>query len=148
MNRFLTCLVLVSAALITAVTQASYPIYADGDLAPLGAPDGLINTADYLIGSRIVLDQVIPTDLEYAHGDIYPAGAPDGAINIQDLLLLQQQLLSPSANSYVENLNLFDDGPATVIVDVDGTSTSTTLVAGGWTAETATVINDTNFTDP
>ena len=148
MNRFLTCLVLVSAALITAVTQASYPIYADGDFAPLGAPDGLINTADYLIGSRIVLDQVIPTDLEYAHGDIYPAGAPDGAINIQDLLLLQQQLLSPSANSYVENLNLFDDGPATVIVDVDGTSTSTTLVAGGWTAETATVINDTNFTDP
>jgi beta-glucanase (GH16 family) len=63
-------------------------------------------------------------------------------------LLLQQQLLSPTANSYVENLNLFDDGPATVTVDVDGTSTSTTLVDGGYTASTATVINDTNFTDP
>ncbi len=122
MNRFLTSLFLVSATLISAVTQASYPIYADGDLAPLGAPDGDINTADYLIGSRIVLDQLIPTDLEYAHGDIYPAGAPDGVINIQDLLLLQQQLLSPTANSYVENLNLFDDGPATVIVDVGGTT--------------------------
>ena len=130
------------------VAHASYPIYADGDLAPLGTPDGLINTADYLVTSRIVLGQLTPTDLEYAHGDLYPAGAPDGVINIQDMLLLQQLLLSPAANSYVENLNLFDDGPATVIVDVDGTSTSTTLVAGGWTAPSATVINDTNFTDP
>ena len=130
------------------VAHANYPVYADGDLAPLGFPDGLINTADYLIASRIVLGQVTPTDLEYAHGDLYPAGAPDGVINLQDMLLLQQQLLSPSANTYVENLNLFDDGPATVMVDIDGTYTSTTLVAGGYTASTATVINNTNFTDP
>jgi len=130
------------------VAHASYPVYADGDLAPLGFPDGLINTADYLVASRIVLGQVTPTELEYAHGDIYPTGAPDGVINLQDMLLLQQQLLSPSANTYVENLNLFDDGPATVMVDVDGTYTSTTLVAGGYTASTATVINNTNFTDP
>ena len=130
------------------VVHASSIIYADGDLAPLGAPDRLINTADYLVTSRIVLGQLTPGDLEYAHGDIYPPGAPDGVINIQDLLLLQQQLLSPTANSYVENLNLFDDGPATVFVDAGGTSTSTTLVAGGYTAPGATVINDTNFTDP
>ena len=31
------------------VTHAAPPIYADGDLAPLGAPDGQINTADVLI---------------------------------------------------------------------------------------------------
>ena len=83
-----------------------------------------------------------------SHGDLYPAGAPDGVINVQDLLLLQQQLLSPAANTYVENLDLFDDGPATVYVDVGGTITSTTLVAGGYTGPGATVINDTNFTDP
>ena len=59
------------------------------------------------------MDQVSPTDLEYRHGDLYPAGAPDGVINIQDLLLLQQRLFAPSANTYVENLDLFVDGPAT-----------------------------------
>ena len=47
------------------VAHASYPVYADGDLAPLGAPDGLINSADYLVASRIVLGLVIPTELEY-----------------------------------------------------------------------------------
>jgi beta-glucanase (GH16 family) len=132
---------------VAGVAHASYPIYADGDLAPLGTPDGFINSADYLVATRIVLGQLTPGELEYAHGDIYPAGAPDGVINIQDLLLLQQQLLSPTANSYVENLNLFDDGPATVLVDAGGTSTSTSLVAGGFTGG-ASVVNNTNFTDP
>ena len=148
MSKFVARLMLLWLFCVAGAAHASYLIYADGDLAPLGAPDGVINSADYLVASRIVLGQLTPTDLEYAHGDIYPAGAPDGVINIQDMLLLQQLLLSPAANSYVENLNLFDDGPATVIVDVDGTITSTTLVAGGYTASTATVINDTNFTDP
>ena len=143
--RFVVLLWGISVAVIA---HASYPVYADGDLAPLGAPDGLINSADYLIGSRIVLDQVIPGDLEYSHGDLYPAGAPDGVINLQDLLLLQQRLFAPSANTYVENLDLFTDGPAMVYVDAGGTSVSTTLVAGGYTAPGATVINNTNFTDP
>ena len=130
------------------VAHGSYPVYADGDLAPLGAPDGLINSADYLIINRIALGLINPTPLEYSHGDLYPANAPDGLINLQDLLLLQQQVLSLTANNYVQNLDLFTDGPATIYVDVDGTTTSTTLAAGGYTASTATVINDTNFTDP
>ena len=148
MHKFATQVVILLAMFTVGVSQASYPVYADGDLAPLGAPDGLINTADYLVASRIVLDQVTPTDLEYAHGDLYPTGSPDGVINVQDLLLLQQRLLAPSANTYVENLDLFDDGPATVMVNVGGSTASTTLIAGGFTGQGATVINDTNFTDP
>ena len=150
MIRLLTCIILASANLFTAVSQASYPVYADGDLAPIGAPDGLINSADYLIGSRIVLDQIIPGELEYSHGDLYPAGAPDGVINLQDLLLLQQQVLAPSANNYVQNLDLFTDGPATVMVDVGGTSASTALVAGIESAPgTSTSLYSTpSFTDP
>ena len=70
----------------------SYP-GPDGDLAPPDAPDGLVNMADYLRASRIVLGEVIPGDVDYAHGDIYPAGAPDGVINLSDLLLLQKRLL-------------------------------------------------------
>ncbi len=62
---------------------------ADGDLAPLGAPDGLVNAGDYVVALRIVLGEITPTALELAHADLYPPGAPDGQINLQDLMLLQ-----------------------------------------------------------
>ena len=66
----------------------------DGDLAPLGAPDGMINTGDLFIARRIALGQLSPGTAELAHGDIYPPGAPDGVIDARDLLLLQQLVLS------------------------------------------------------
>ncbi len=69
--------------------------YNDGDVAPLGAPNGVVNAGDLVVMQRIVLEEVTPTSLELQHGDLYPVGAPDGAINIQDLLLLQKQLLTP-----------------------------------------------------
>jgi beta-glucanase (GH16 family) len=140
--------VVLFAALMAGIAHAGYPVYADGDLAPLGAPDGQINTGDYLVASRIVLDQITPTELEYAHGDLYPPGEPDGLINVQDLLLLQQQLLSPTANSFVENLELFVDGPSTVQVEVGDTTSSTTLVPDGYIGPGASVVNDPYFTDP
>jgi thermitase len=67
----------------------------DGDLAPLGAPDGDTNAADLLIGQRIALGLITSTVLELAHGDLYPPGAPDGVINLQDLILLQQLVTAP-----------------------------------------------------
>jgi len=73
----------------------SYPALADGDLAPLGNPDGNINAADVLISLRITLGLLSPTVLELAHGDLYPAGSPDGVINLSDTLLLQQRVLTP-----------------------------------------------------
>ena len=73
----------------------SWPNFADGDLAPLGNPDGLINAADYIIGQRIVLQQITPTALEFAHGDLHPPGSPDGDIDTSDLILLQQLILPP-----------------------------------------------------
>ena len=66
----------------------SWPNFADGDLAPLGAPDGLINAADYLVAQRITLGEIAATSLELAHGDLYPPGSPDGVINTSDLILL------------------------------------------------------------
>jgi Bacterial TSP3 repeat len=74
---------------------ASYPSLADGDLAPLGSPDGSINAADYLLSLRLTLGLLTPTVLELAHGDLYPPGNPDGLINLSDTLL-QQQLLFAS----------------------------------------------------
>jgi lysophospholipase L1-like esterase len=66
--------------------------FADGDLAPLGAPDGQVNAGDYLLALRITLGLLTVTSPQLAHGDLYPPGAPDGVINIQDLILLQQLL--------------------------------------------------------
>ena len=60
----------------------------DGDLAPLGAPDGIVNAADYAAATRIILDQISITELELSHGDLYPPGAPDGTINTPDLIKL------------------------------------------------------------
>ena len=67
--------------------------FADGDLAPLGAPDGVINVADRLIATRIVLGLLTATILELAHGDLYPLGSQDGIIGLPDLILLDKQLL-------------------------------------------------------
>jgi hypothetical protein len=63
--------------------------FADGDVAPLGAPDGQVNAGDYVVALRIVLGILTATPTELAHGDLYPPGAPDGQINIQDLILMQ-----------------------------------------------------------
>lgn len=68
----------------------SWPNFADGDIAPLGAPDGLVNAADFLLAQRIVLGEISVTSLELAHGDLYPAGSPDGVIDVSDLILLLQ----------------------------------------------------------
>ena len=65
----------------------------DGDLAPLGAPDGKINAADYLIATRIQLGQVAAGEVQMVHGDVYPPGAPDGVINIQDVILIQKLVM-------------------------------------------------------
>jgi hypothetical protein len=72
----------------------SWPNLADGDLAPLGNPDGLINAADYLIAQRISLQLITANPLALAHGDLYPVGAPDGVINSSDLILLLQLIQS------------------------------------------------------
>ena len=68
----------------------SWPALADGDIAPLGNPNGVINAGDLLIGMRLLLGLESATALELAHGDLYPPGSPDGVFNLQDMLLLQQ----------------------------------------------------------
>ena len=49
-TNFVAQVVFTLTAIACGAAHASYPVYADGDLAPLGTPDGLINTADYLVG--------------------------------------------------------------------------------------------------
>jgi len=148
MNKLNKCMLLLWIISCSTVTNAAPPIYADGDLAPVGAPDSVINSADYLIANRIVLEQIIPTELELSHGDVYPVGAPDGVLNIQDLLLIQKLALGQAVNNYIVNLDLFNDGPATVDVNSGNGSSSTAIVVDGYTGPGATVVNDPGFTDP
>ncbi|MGB5258960.1 MAG: hypothetical protein WBO34_00380 [Gammaproteobacteria bacterium] len=74
------------------LNAGSWPNIADGDLAPLGSPDGNINAADLLIAVRIALGSISPLPLQFAHGDLYPS-TPDGVIDLSDVLLLQQWVL-------------------------------------------------------
>lgn len=64
--------------------------FEDGDVAPYGAPDGVVNGGDLLVGIQLVLGIKQTTDLEKAHMDLYPSGAPDGEITLSDYILLQR----------------------------------------------------------
>ncbi len=63
-----------------------------GDIAPLGAPDGQINLADFIIYQRIMLQELQPSQLQLRFGDIYPPGSPDGVIDFSDFIVLQNLL--------------------------------------------------------
>lgn len=70
-----------------------YPLnfnFEDGDLAPLGSPDGIINVADLAIATQIILGTINPGINELTHGDVYPIGSPDGVIDMSDLILIRQ----------------------------------------------------------
>lgn len=142
---------LLCLAFVFQVTQSAPLVYADGDLAPSGAPDGILNIADLLAADKLAVGLETPTSSDLSHGDLYPVDAPDGLINVQDLLLLQQRLTGNGIlppNAYVQNLNLFENGPSSITGEVDGNSASTTVLVSGYTAPGATVINDPNFVDP
>ena len=65
----------------------------DADLAPLNAPNGIIDAADLLIATQITLNQIPAGTTQLAHGDVYPPGAPDGVINTQDLILITKMVM-------------------------------------------------------
>lgn len=67
--------------------------YEDGDVAPYGFPNTIINIGDLLIGMQLVLGVKQTTDLEKAHMDLYPPGAPDGEITLSDYILLQKLIM-------------------------------------------------------
>ena len=67
-------------------TLTGTPILADGDLAPWDHPDGLINAADVLIATQLVLGLRTPGNLQFAHGDMNT----DNIIDVADLILIIQ----------------------------------------------------------
>ena len=73
-----------------------YPLnfnFDDGDLAPLGNPDGVVNAADLAIATQIILGNISQNLNVLLHGDLYPPGAPDGIIDTSDLILIRKLVL-------------------------------------------------------
>jgi hypothetical protein len=67
---------------------------ADGDLAPLGVYDGIVNVADYMVAQRMALGLEPQDALAIAHGDLQPTGTSAGVIDTADVLLILQQALN------------------------------------------------------
>jgi len=66
----------------------------DGDLAPVGVYDGLVNVADYLVAQRMALGLIPQMELDIAHGNLQPVGISAGIIDTADVLLILQQILN------------------------------------------------------
>ena len=71
---------------------------ADGDVAPFGNRDGIVNVGDALVALRFALLLETPTQEDIAHGDVAPLDAqgkpdPDGVINVGDALVILRKAL-------------------------------------------------------
>ena len=75
------------------IANGSDPLVPDattpGDLAPYGAPDGVINAADVLILTRMLTGDITPTAPEISAGDLNGISGLD----VGDLVLLKQMVL-------------------------------------------------------
>ncbi|MEA3360776.1 MAG: Ig-like domain-containing protein, partial [Thermodesulfobacteriota bacterium] len=72
----------------------------DGDIAPLGSPDGQVNVGDALVSLRFALglEPGHPTAYELCHGDVAPLDtinqpSPDGQITVGDALVILRKAL-------------------------------------------------------
>jgi len=70
----------------------------DGDIAPLGNRDGIVNIGDALLALRFALDLETPTEEDIQHGDVAPLDDqgnpnPDGQITVSDALVILRKSL-------------------------------------------------------
>lgn len=92
---FLTSLLFI---LFFIAPQQSFPQTPDGDLAPLGNRDGIVNVGDALVALRFALALETPTQEDMQHGDVAPLDntglpSPDGQITVGDALVILRHAL-------------------------------------------------------
>ena len=84
---------MISDPTITAANATQTPVTADGDLND----DGVVDGADVLIATRIILGIITATPDQQLHMDVAPlvGGVPmsDGVLNAGDLLLIERKAL-------------------------------------------------------
>jgi antitoxin component YwqK of YwqJK toxin-antitoxin module len=102
---------------ITVCPEAAALFYPDGDVAPLGNRDGIVNVGDALVALRFALGLETPSQDDIKNGDVAPLDSsgnpnPDGAITVGDALVILRKalgLVSWTISSY----------PGTLFGDVD-----------------------------
>lgn len=82
--------------LLTGVGISNVPH--DGDVAPLGNRDGIVNVGDSLVALRFALNLETPTDDNILHGDVAPLDnqgnpSPDGKVTVGDALVILRKSL-------------------------------------------------------
>jgi len=82
----LLCLLAVLPGLASALTRPA------GDIAPLGSPDGVLNTGDLLILQQLVLGNLTATQEQHLVADVAPLGNPDGVLNAGDIVVLMRAM--------------------------------------------------------
>lgn len=95
MIAYLSATTFANIPIISGPLACEAEIIADGDVAPLGTPDGNVNAGDLLVMVSIVLGITAPDANTLAHGDIFPDGAPDGVIDMSDLILMYKLVAAP-----------------------------------------------------
>jgi hypothetical protein len=76
------------ALLSDPLDSQSTPEFATGDVAPHGAPDGVVDVADAMVVMRIAAGLISPEQLDLARADVTPLGNPDGVVDISDALMI------------------------------------------------------------
>jgi hypothetical protein len=72
--------------------------FSDGDVAPFGNRDGIVNVGDALLALRFALGMDTPTEEDIRHGDVAPLDDqgypnPDGQITVSDGLIILRKAL-------------------------------------------------------
>lgn len=70
----------------------------DGNIAPIGNRDKVVNVGDALVALRFALGLEIPTEADLQHGDVAPLNSlgkpcPDGGITVGDALVILRKAL-------------------------------------------------------
>lgn len=92
-RRYLLLVGLVFFCGVISHSSPSYAMRADGDVAPFGNRDGIVNVGDALVCLRIALNLETPTCMDSVHADVAPIGGdgqpePDGVVNVGDALVI------------------------------------------------------------
>jgi hypothetical protein len=127
----------------------------DGDVAPLGNRDGIVNVGDALVALRFALGLETPTQVDIQHGDVAPLDAggqpnPDGQITVGDALVILRKalgLITWTIPSLPSEWNVSTDfGELKFTVNPDGTGvTEITYIFSSWTCGSATMSGTVKF---
>ncbi|MCW8930557.1 MAG: right-handed parallel beta-helix repeat-containing protein, partial [Gammaproteobacteria bacterium] len=132
-------LVLLIFICFFSVSHSQAALKQSGDLAPRGAPDGLITLADYLILKQSLTNTLTPalSDDEAFIADIAPFNASDSELNVADLLVLKRAVLGEIVLPMIEVSTAIPTSPVPA-GDISGTLENVTLTAD----TTYTVVSD------